>query len=143
MNQSAPEKPPWLPVNLKLYDTIAKMIPMKQFLKFSRIFFCIILVNTLLPVTAQNKEAGNSKKEYIRISLEKRIPYESGKADYIIVNEIQEWIPGETAIIICDMWDKHWCRGASARAAEMAPFMNNVVSLAREKGVLIVKHRMI
>ena len=57
---------------------------------------CIILVNTLLPVTAQNKEAGNSKKEYIRISLEKRIPYESGKADYIIVNEIQEWIPGKS-----------------------------------------------
>lgn len=34
------------------------------------------------------------------------------------------WDPKKTAIIICDMWDDHTCRGAADRVAEMAPAMN-------------------
>lgn len=48
------------------------------------------------------------------------------------------WDPRKTAIVICDMWDQHWCRGATARVAEMAPRMNEVVSAARKRGVLII-----
>jgi hypothetical protein len=39
----------------------------------------------------------------IRISLEKRMPSDSGLQSFVIVNEIKEWNIGETAIIICDM----------------------------------------
>lgn len=46
--------------------------------------------------------------------------------------------PKKTAIVICDMWDKHWCEGATRRVAEMAPRMNAVVEAARERGVLII-----
>jgi hypothetical protein len=28
------------------------------------------------------------------------------------------WDPKETAFIICDMWDDHWCKGAAARVVE-------------------------
>ena len=42
------------------------------------------------------------------------------------------------AIIICDMWDKHWSRGASERVEVMAPRMNQVLSAARAKGVQII-----
>ncbi len=48
------------------------------------------------------------------------------------------WEARKTAIIICDMWDHHWCQGASARVAEMAPVMNEVIRQARKQGVLIV-----
>ncbi|KPL13342.1 MAG: hypothetical protein AMS26_14800 [Bacteroides sp. SM23_62] len=85
-------------------------------------------------VTAKTKETG----EIISVSLQKRIPSELDEGAFIIVNEIQEWKAGETAIIICDMWDKHWCKGATKRVTEMAPFMNDVISMAREKGVQIV-----
>jgi nicotinamidase-related amidase len=44
----------------------------------------------------------------------------------------------ETAIIICDMWDKHWSRGASERVASLVPRMNAVVKAARAKGVTII-----
>ena len=30
------------------------------------------------------------------------------------------WEAAQTAAIICDMWDQHWCAGASRRVAEMA-----------------------
>lgn len=36
------------------------------------------------------------------------------------------------------MWNQHWCKGAAERVTEMAPFMNNVLTIARNKGVLIV-----
>lgn len=44
----------------------------------------------------------------------------------------------QTAILICDMWDQHWSRGASERVNEMAPRMNRVVSAARSKGVRVI-----
>jgi len=49
-----------------------------------------------------------------------------------------EWQPAGTAVVICDMWDKHWCKGATARVAEMAPRVNAVVAELRNRGVLII-----
>lgn len=42
------------------------------------------------------------------------------------------------AIIVCDMWDKHWSRGASERVDAMAPRMNEVLKAARGSGVHII-----
>lgn len=50
----------------------------------------------------------------------------------------EQWNPSETAIIICDMWDRHWCQGASRRVAELAPQIDRVASIARDNGVLII-----
>jgi nicotinamidase-related amidase len=44
----------------------------------------------------------------------------------------------ETAIILCDMWDKHWCQGATARVEMLARKMAPVIDLARSRGVLII-----
>jgi nicotinamidase-related amidase len=47
-------------------------------------------------------------------------------------------VPGKTAIVICDMWDKHWCRGATDRVNAMVGRMHTVLQAARRKGVTIV-----
>lgn len=44
----------------------------------------------------------------------------------------------QMAIIICDMWDNHWSRGAADRVNEMAPRMNEVLMAARKQGVHII-----
>ena len=49
-----------------------------------------------------------------------------------------KWNAGETAVVVCDMWDVHWCRGATARVAEMAPRMNEVLKILRAKGALVI-----
>lgn len=71
-----------------------------------------------------------------KVTLQKRIATIGN--NFSVVKETQQWEPSETAIIICDMWDHHWCKGAESRVAEMAPFMNNVLNVARQKGILIV-----
>src|SRR5581483_9621876 len=42
------------------------------------------------------------------------------------------------AIVICDMWDKHWCRGATNRVEILARKMEPVLEQARAKSVLII-----
>ncbi len=78
------------------------------------------------------------KSELLRISKQHRIASDLDSSAYIIVNETMYWKPEETAIIVCDMWDQHWCMSASERVNELAPVINNVVKIARDKGVLIV-----
>jgi type 1 glutamine amidotransferase/nicotinamidase-related amidase len=55
-----------------------------------------------------------------------------------VVNDEQEWNGSETAVIVCDMWDQHWCKGATGRVAELAPRMNDFIAEARTSGALIV-----
>ena len=46
--------------------------------------------------------------------------------------------PAKTAIIVCDMWDKHWCRGATERVGQLVTKMNPVLEAARRRGITIV-----
>jgi nicotinamidase-related amidase len=55
-----------------------------------------------------------------------------------VVEETVQWNASETAIIICDMWADHPCKLAAMRVSRMAPYMNKVVSLARDHGVAII-----
>lgn len=55
-----------------------------------------------------------------------------------IINEKREILVNKTAIIICDMWDKHWSRGATERVLKMVNPMNNVINSAREQGITII-----
>jgi nicotinamidase-related amidase len=48
------------------------------------------------------------------------------------------WEPSRTAAVVCDMWNRHWCRSATARVAEMAPRMNALLIDLRHRGVLII-----
>jgi nicotinamidase-related amidase/type 1 glutamine amidotransferase len=102
--------------------------------------FSPVIILSLAALALVQTEAFSDKPtgNLITVSLQKRIPSDFEKEGWMISNEIQQWKAEETAIIICDMWNEHWCKGATERVAEMAPFMNNVVSIAREKGVLIV-----
>src|ERR1700686_2622258 len=47
-------------------------------------------------------------------------------------------VPAKTAIIITDMWDKHWCKGATHRVGLIAQRMEPLLSLARSAGILII-----
>lgn len=48
------------------------------------------------------------------------------------------WDPRKTALIICDMWDDHWCRSAAARVGELSGPMNEMLKQARARGIFII-----
>lgn len=46
--------------------------------------------------------------------------------------------PRRSAIILCDVWDKHWCRGANERLAPIVARAEPFLVKARVKGVTII-----
>ena len=48
------------------------------------------------------------------------------------------WKASESAIVICDMWDDHYCSSSVSRLEAMIPEMNRVLQGARELGVAVV-----
>jgi nicotinamidase-related amidase len=58
--------------------------------------------------------------------------------DAKVKTERVTWNSKKTALIICDMWDDHWCKSASRRVGEMAPALNYTVKAARMQGIFII-----
>jgi nicotinamidase-related amidase len=50
----------------------------------------------------------------------------------------QSFPSANAAIIVTDMWDKHWCGGATVRVGEIARKMEPLLQEARASGVLII-----
>jgi nicotinamidase-related amidase len=46
--------------------------------------------------------------------------------------------PSRSALIVCDMWDRHWCSGANIRVAALAKRLEPILETARRQGVTIV-----
>jgi nicotinamidase-related amidase len=61
-----------------------------------------------------------------------------GKAAVAPTEMNQTWPANRTAIIVCDMWDHHWCKSAEARVGELAGPMNEMLKTARAKGAFII-----
>jgi nicotinamidase-related amidase len=46
--------------------------------------------------------------------------------------------PAKSAIIVCDMWDRHWCSGANKRVAALVKRMEPFLEDARRHGMVVV-----
>ncbi|OJW20663.1 MAG: protein-signal peptide and transmembrane prediction [Planctomycetales bacterium 71-10] len=51
---------------------------------------------------------------------------------------VVEWEPSKTAVVVCDMWDRHWCKSAERRVGEMAGPMDEMLKTARARGAFII-----
>ncbi|MGL4460619.1 MAG: protein-signal peptide and transmembrane prediction [Planctomycetia bacterium] len=60
------------------------------------------------------------------------------KNDGTVEEREVRWKASETAVIVCDMWDDHYCQSAAQRVGVLAPKLNAVLTAARNHGVLIV-----
>ena len=56
----------------------------------------------------------------------------------IVRTKNEKWRAAETAIIICDMWDRHHSINATRRVAELAQPINALANEARRRNVLII-----
>ena len=60
------------------------------------------------------------------------------KSDGTISESRAQWDPRKTAIIVCDMWDDHWCKSAARRVTELAGPLNDMLKAARARGIFII-----
>ena len=59
----------------------------------------------------------------LSLSTRRRIEVSPG-GPFAVLQETASWQDKQTAVIVCDMWARHWCQGAIERGAEMAPRPN-------------------
>ena len=86
--------------------------------------------------------AGNAvraQSNMLELNLKSRIESAAtNSTSGTVRKEAARWDPTKTALIICDMWDDHWCKSASRRVAEMAVPLNDTIKAARKRGVFII-----
>jgi nicotinamidase-related amidase len=74
----------------------------------------------------------------LKLPLRARVEAFKGSGDWQAVR-IEETLPASgSAILICDMWDKHWCSGATRRVDALAHRMAPVIERARAAGIHII-----
>jgi nicotinamidase-related amidase len=74
----------------------------------------------------------------LSLDLRTRVELFKGSNDWQEVHSQKTFPAGQTAILICDMWDDHWCKGASRRVGVLADKMDPVLAQARKLGILII-----
>lgn len=94
-----------------------------------------LLALLLLPWVSAAQDSVSST---LNLHMRRQVETAAGSGQFQVEEREAAWNPQKTAIIICDMWNQHWCKGATERVAEMAPRMNEVVKEARKRGVFII-----
>lgn len=74
----------------------------------------------------------------LRLNLRSRFEPFKGSGEWQEVSFVKDLKANETAIILCDVWDDHWCKSASKRCGELAEKIAAVVDAARLRGVTII-----
>jgi nicotinamidase-related amidase len=74
----------------------------------------------------------------LRLNLRSRVqPFKNTDA-WQEVTVVREFSARETAIVVCDMWDDHWCKKAAQRCDVLAKKMEPILHAARSRGVTII-----
>lgn len=74
----------------------------------------------------------------MRLILHKRVQVQRGSSSWSEVGFEQTFAFSRSAILVTDMWDKHWCRGATERVGRIALRMEPLLARARASGILII-----
>ena len=74
----------------------------------------------------------------LRLTLRGREAVKGLENVYDVTERPANWEAKKTALIVIDVWDKHWCDGANKRVAEMAPRFSSFVDTLRSRGVFVI-----
>ncbi|HXT61252.1 MAG TPA: hypothetical protein VN699_21605, partial [Pirellulales bacterium] len=104
-------------------------------------WFCLGCAAWLLIAGAlAGADKARTETKMLSLHTRRQKPVEGSKKlqQFEVVEQSVEWDPKQTALIVCDMWDDHWCQGAARRVVELAGPLNRVVEEARRQGVFII-----
>lgn len=82
--------------------------------------------------------AAKSGARVLRLPLRSRVEAFKGSGVWEEVHFERGFPVAQTAILICDMWDNHWCTGAAKRVGELVKVMSPVIDQARAGGMQII-----
>ena len=105
--------------------------------RMGRFILLLAVVGLALAPPPQDAKSEEGK-DNLRFSLRTRVEAFKGSGDWSEVTLVKDIPARETALIICDMWDQHWCPTASKRCAELARKMAPVIAAAQARGIPVI-----
>jgi nicotinamidase-related amidase len=79
-----------------------------------------------------------SRPIHLRVRRRTLVLDATGHQTWRVMEEPSVLTAARTAVVLCDVWDRHWCRGANERLAAMVGPMNEVAHALRDRGALVV-----
>ncbi len=113
-------------------------MPKKRIRALTSLVLLAAVFTGLVPLSGRAPLLADVATANAVLNARSRVVASNDSSGFQIVNKRLEWDLAKTAVIICDMWNEHWCKGATARVGEMVPTMNEFLSKARSKGMLII-----
>ena len=92
----------------------------------------------LLPLTAAAFSPARTSGATIHLPLRTRVQPFHGNSPWVEAHFDETIVNSKTAIVITDMWDKHWCDGETKQVALIAQRMEPLLEKARSAGILII-----
>ncbi|HET6247714.1 MAG TPA: ThuA domain-containing protein [Tepidisphaeraceae bacterium] len=97
-----------------------------------------LLVASCAVAAGPQPQAPNTPAPTLHLLTRSRAEITPKSGKFEVVEQTADLDPKQTALIICDLWDKHWCDGATGRVGIMAPRIDALAKALRAKGALIV-----
>ena len=82
--------------------------------------------------------SNSGRNGMLALKTRRRRETTAGSGEFEVTQQTVDWKGAQTAVVIVDMWDKHWCVGATRRVGQVAPQMNAFANVARDRGALII-----
>ena len=82
----------------------------------------------LLALTVSASTPTGPNGEEIKLQLRTQIQPFHANGPWVEAHFEEAIVPSKTAIIITDMWDKHWCKGATHRVGLIAQKMEPLLA---------------
>ncbi len=74
----------------------------------------------------------------LNLKVRRQVETSPGSGRYHTITEPKTWAGGESAIIVCDVWDAHHCLNAVRRMEQFLPRLNEVLASARSSGMTVI-----
>jgi nicotinamidase-related amidase len=74
----------------------------------------------------------------VRLRTQRLVRDASGYARWRLEEARRTLDAAKTALVLCDVWDRHTCRGAEERLQRLLPRMQRVTTAMRRRGALVV-----
>jgi nicotinamidase-related amidase len=95
----------------------------------------VLLLGTVIFIAVNARTAEDAVRH---LALRSRAELFRASGQWNEVHVDYSFNPAKSALIVCDMWDKHWCSGANVRVAALVNKIEPVLEVARRKGIIIV-----
>jgi nicotinamidase-related amidase len=101
-------------------------------------FILVVLVLGVGGLGVPSVRGADDPSKNLTLKLRTRVEPFKGSGIWRQVDFEEKLPANSTAIVICDMWDKHWCSGATARVEVLARKMARLIDQARAGGIQII-----